>query len=227
MYRSSEPNHDYTLSDMQKRFRKIETDLIEQGIKLYPPTTSGERARTLWRRIKEQLLRGAAVEVTASSLKLKWHREELRRARMVLIDMELIKSRADGRYVLGQLGPFSRIDELIRDQYFDLKLLEDVVIDIVAITRKSKTQERGSPSSASQNWALQIAHRHVATSPDSPALEGQSGPIWRAPRFPLLTPSGHAEPRAKPCAHRKDDRTLLSKTAGPERHNRKRVSLSG
>jgi len=136
---------------MQKRFRKIEADLVDQGIKFYPPTTAGECARTLWRRIKQRLLRGAAVEITASALKLDWHREELRRARTILIGMELLRPRADGRYMLGRLGPFSRIDELIRDQYFDLKLLEDVVVALSAIAGKSKTHERPRPPSASQN----------------------------------------------------------------------------
>ena len=65
--------------------------------------------------------------------------------------MELIKPRADGRYVLGQLGPFSRIDDLIRDQYLDLKLLEDVVLALSAIGGKSKTHERPRPSSTSQD----------------------------------------------------------------------------
>jgi hypothetical protein len=65
--------------------------------------------------------------------------------------MELIKPRADGCYVLGPLGPFSKIDELIRDQYLDLKLLEEVVVALAGITGKSKTHERPRPSSASQN----------------------------------------------------------------------------
>ncbi len=145
---------EFGLSEMLERHRKIESDLLDQGIKLYPPTTAGERARTLWRHIKGQLLSGAAVEITASALRLDWHREELRRARMILIDMELIKPRADGRYVLGRLGPFSRIDELIRDQYLDLKLMEEVVVALSAITSiatKSKTHERPGPSSASQS----------------------------------------------------------------------------
>ena len=142
---------DFGLTEVQARHRKIEADLLDQKIRFYPPTTAGERARTLWRHIKGRLLRGAAVEITASSLKLDWHREELRRARTILISMELIKPRADGRYVLGPLGPFSMIDELIRDQYFDLKLLEDVVVALSAITGKSKTHERPRPSSASQN----------------------------------------------------------------------------
>jgi hypothetical protein len=124
---------------MHARHRKIEADLVDQEIKFYPPTTAGERARTLWRQIKERLLGGAAVEPTASALKLDWHREELRRARAILIEMGLVRPTADGRYVLGHLGPFSRIDELIRDEFFWLKQLEMVVVATAAIT-KSKTQ---------------------------------------------------------------------------------------
>ena len=136
---------DFGLSAMQERHRKIEADLLDQKIKLYPASTAGERARSLWRHIKQRLLRGAAVEMTASALKLDWHREELRRARAILIGMELIKLRADGRYVLGRLGPFSRIDELIRDQYFDLKLLEDVRRRSQRDYRKVKNPGKASP----------------------------------------------------------------------------------
>ena len=179
-------DHVHTLSDMQKRFRTIEADLTDQGIKFYPPTTAGERARTLWRHVKQRLLRGAAVEITVSSLKLDLHREELRRARTILTDMELIKPRADGRYVLGRLGPFSKIDELIRDEYLDLKLAEEVVVALSAIMRKSKTHERPRPSSASQNWALgkrprghvaATPHNHLATTPKAlpvSALKGKA-----------------------------------------------------
>ena len=59
---------------------------------------------------------------------------------MILVDMGLIKPTADGRFVLGPLGPHSRIDELIRDQFFDFKLLEGVVVELSAIMQKSKTQ---------------------------------------------------------------------------------------
>jgi hypothetical protein len=85
---------------MRGEICKIKTDLRDQRIKLYPLTTAGERARTLWRRIKLALLRGAAVELTISALKLDWHREELMRAKSILIDMELIRPRVDGYYLL-------------------------------------------------------------------------------------------------------------------------------
>ena len=138
-------------SRIPRSLREIEADLHDQGIKTYPPTLAGERARMLWRLIRPLLLRGAAVEIRASALKLDWHREELRRAKAILIDMELIKPRADGRYVLGQLGPLSRIDELIRDEFFLLKLAEAAVVALSAIMPKSKTHERPRPSSASHN----------------------------------------------------------------------------
>ena len=93
------------------------------------------------------------MEITASALKLDWHREELRRAKTILVEMELIKPSADGRYVLGPLGPFSKIDELIRDEYFFLRLAHEAVVALSALTPKSKTQERPCPSSASQRLA--------------------------------------------------------------------------
>ena len=128
------------LAEAREMIRGVEADLHDQEIKLYPSTKTGERARSLWRKIKPRLLRGGAVEITTSVLRLKLHREELRRARTILVDMGLIKPTADGRFVLGPLGPHSRIDELIRDQFFDLKLLEGVVVGLSAIMQKSKTQ---------------------------------------------------------------------------------------
>jgi hypothetical protein len=140
-----------SLSDIRGRHRKIYADLLDQKIKLYHATTVGERARALWRLINQRLLHGEGVEITVSALKLDWHREELRRAKAVLADMQLIEERADGRYLLGPLGPFSKIDELIRDQHLDLKLLERAVVAIAAITAKSKTRRRRRPPASSQN----------------------------------------------------------------------------
>lgn len=48
--------------------RQIETSLLDQGIKLFPPTGSGERARSLWLQIKPRLLRGAPVDISISAL---------------------------------------------------------------------------------------------------------------------------------------------------------------
>jgi hypothetical protein len=150
--RSSRFDSKQSLSDMRGEICKIKTDLRDQRIKLYPLTTAGERARTLWRRIKLALLRGAAVELTISALKLDWHREELRRAKSILIDMELIRPRVDGYYLLGRLGPYSKIDEVLRDEFFFLKLAEEVLLALNAIMPKSKTHERPGPPSASQNF---------------------------------------------------------------------------
>lgn len=144
------PDYDKFCFETKEQLRKIEADLLDQNVKLYPATEAGERARTLWRRIKQQLLRGTAVDITASALKLNWHREELRRARAVLIDMELIKLRGDGRYVVGRLGPFSNIDELIRDEYLFLRLAHEAVVALSAPLPKSKTHKRPRQSSASQ-----------------------------------------------------------------------------
>ena len=135
----TEPDYGRFLSDTKNQLQKIAADLLDQEIKLYPATRAGGHARSLWRQIKERLLRGAAVEITASALKLDWHREELRRAKAVLITMELIKPRGDGLYVLGSLGPFSRIDELIREEFFWLTQLEMVVVAIAAITKSTSS----------------------------------------------------------------------------------------
>ena len=148
MLRDSRRN--WGISEMHEQFRKIEADLRDQNIKFYPHGRSGESARSLWQLIKQPLLRGASVEITTSALKLDWHREDLRRARAVLIDMELIKPRADGRYVLGQLGPFSKIDELIRDEFLFLKLAEAAVVALSAIMPKSKTHKKPRPFSVTK-----------------------------------------------------------------------------
>jgi hypothetical protein len=139
------------ISEIRDQIRKVEADLRDQGIKTYPAGTSGERARCLWLLIKQPLLRGVAVELNVSALSLDWHREELRRAKAILIDLELIRPSVDGRYLLGRLGPFSKIDELIRDEFFFLKLAEAVVVGLSCMMPKSKTHERPGAASASQN----------------------------------------------------------------------------
>jgi hypothetical protein len=151
MLNTSKLDTPVSLSEIGKQTRKIKVDLLDQGIMLFPTTRTGERARSLWLQIKPRLLRGDAVEITTSALKLTCHREELKRARMILLDMGLIKPRDDGRYVLGRLGPFSKIDELLRDEFFFLKLAEAALIALRAIMPKSKTHETPRPSSASQN----------------------------------------------------------------------------
>jgi len=126
------------IAKSRAEIRDIGDDLLGQGVKLYPATETGRRARFIWQRIKSQLIRGGAVQVTVSALSLGLHREELRRAKMVLVEMGLIKPRGDGLYVLGSLGPCPRIDELIREDFFILKSVEEVVVALAAIT-KSKT----------------------------------------------------------------------------------------
>jgi hypothetical protein len=148
MSESSNDDYGRFLTDTKKQLRKLEADLLDQGIKFYPGTKAGDRARTLWLLIKLRLLRGVPIRITISALGLDWHREELKRARSILVEMELIKRRDDGGYVLGPLGPYSRIDEVIREEFFVLKLLEDAVIAVCSIT-KSKTREEARPSQAS------------------------------------------------------------------------------
>jgi hypothetical protein len=126
------------MADSRSKIREIEANLTDQGIKLFPATKTGERAQLLWLRLKPQLLRGDAVETTVSALHLDLHREELKRARVVLVEMGLIKPRVDGRYVLGSLGPCGRIDELIRDEFLNLKLLESLVILLASIGERPK-----------------------------------------------------------------------------------------
>jgi hypothetical protein len=64
------------------RFRQLEADLADQGLALFPSTAVGQRAHSLWLRIRTQ---------------------------EVLVEMGLIRSRPDGRY---SLGSYDRLDEL-------------------------------------------------------------------------------------------------------------------
>jgi hypothetical protein len=63
------------------------------------------------------------------------HREELRRARNVLIEMELIKRRTDGLHVLGH---YDSLDEELRERFSELKMVEDVMITLSGLMNKVK-----------------------------------------------------------------------------------------
>jgi hypothetical protein len=127
------------MTDLRYKIRELEADLHQQGVKLFPNTRAGHDAQVLWRKIKQHLFRGGAVQITASSLKLTLHREELRRARNVLVDMELIKRRPDGLYVLGR---YDWLDEEVRDRFSELKVLEEVMVAFASLMPKSKTLKR-------------------------------------------------------------------------------------
>jgi hypothetical protein len=126
-----------SLSTAREKVRQLEADLVDQGIKLFPNTQVGQRAHSLWGKIKLHLLRGGSVDVRCSTLKLAWHREELRRARSLLVGLQLIRPRSDGLYVLGQYDP---LDELARERFLDLKLLEGLLVGLSGFMAKSKTQ---------------------------------------------------------------------------------------
>lgn len=135
-----------SVAEVQAKTCEIEADLLDQGIEVYPATPTGDRARELWIKIRPELIRGGGVKVTISALGLGWHREQLKRARATLIDMGLIKPRTDGRYVLGPQRRHSRVDDLIREEFFALKLLVGVLIALEALAGKSKTQGKRSCS---------------------------------------------------------------------------------
>ena len=122
-----------------KTVQQLEADLLGQGLSLFPATKAGIQAQRLWKKVKLDIGRGLAIEVTVSALGLDWHRQELKRARDILVEMGLIWQRADGRYVLGQ---YDQLDELVRDKFLDLKLLEEVAVSLGRLMHKSKTQKR-------------------------------------------------------------------------------------
>jgi hypothetical protein len=123
-------------AQMRDRIRQVEADLYEEGVKLFPSTRAGHHAQLLWRKVKQHLLRGGAVQITASVLKLEWHREELKRARNVLIEMELIRQRTDGIYVLGR---YDWLDEEVRERFSELKVVEELLVALSSVGAKSKT----------------------------------------------------------------------------------------
>lgn len=100
--------------ELCKQIRELEANLREQGITLFPLSRDGHRAHLLWQKINQHLFRGGAVQITAGVLNLAWHRQQLKRARQVLVEMELIKRRSDGLYVL---GCYDSLDEEVRQRF--------------------------------------------------------------------------------------------------------------
>jgi len=140
-------NDDSSIRELRQAIRQAKADLLDQGLKLFPSTRTGHHAQLLWRKVKQHLFRGGAVQITTSSLKLGLHREELRRARNVLVDMELIKRRPDGLYVLGR---YDWLDEEVRDRFFDLMLVKSLLVSLSAFLPKSKIHTARARSRASQ-----------------------------------------------------------------------------
>jgi hypothetical protein len=130
----------FATATARQMVRQVEADLMDQGIALFPSTAAGRRAQALWYKIKPHLLRGGSVDITPSTLDLDWHRQELKRARDVLVTMGLIRRRRDDFYVLGRYDP---IDDSVRDRFLELKLLERLMVGLSALTSKSKTRKEG------------------------------------------------------------------------------------
>jgi hypothetical protein len=119
--------------------KKIEDDLRDQGVSLFPPSMDGARATYLWHRVKVPLVRGNAIEITKSALRLDWHREQLRRAKATLLRMGLIKPTRDGRFVCGTRGPLAETDDDIREQFFCMRLLQEAAKALGELFAMSKT----------------------------------------------------------------------------------------
>jgi hypothetical protein len=135
-------------ADLRGQVKQVEADLADQGIKLFPNTKVGQRAYSLWLKIRTQLVRGGAVQITPSALGLNWQRQEMNPPRHELVEMALIRRRADGLYVI---GPHDPLDEPVRDRFAELKALEQVMVGLSGLMPKSKTQNRKTDSRASQS----------------------------------------------------------------------------
>jgi hypothetical protein len=132
---SDQSQPDLCLSDLRERIGQIEADLHDQGVKLFPDTRAGQHAQHVWLRTRKHLVRGGAVQMTASVLKVGWHREELRRARNVLVEMDLIRRRIDGLYALGR---YDWLDEEVRDRFSELKVVEEVLVALSSLVSQVK-----------------------------------------------------------------------------------------
>jgi hypothetical protein len=75
------------LAEPWEKTRQFEAELLQDGVKPYPISQSGLDAYNLWKLIKSRLFRGLSLELSPTELKLSWHRQRLKRARCVLMDM--------------------------------------------------------------------------------------------------------------------------------------------
>jgi hypothetical protein len=112
---------------MREGLKRLEVDLADQGVALFASTAVGHRAYVLWRRLRQHLLHGGSVQITPSALGLTWHRQELKRARDVLVEMGL--------------GRYDPLDELARERFLEVKLVEGVLAALGGLMGKSNTRK--------------------------------------------------------------------------------------
>ena len=116
--------------------QRVEADLLEEGVKPFPISQAGLSAYHLWNFIKQRLFRGVSLELTPTELKLAWHRQQLKRARGVLLDMGLIRQTEDDRYVLDR---YSFMDDLTREELLNVHLMREANLILGRLMPKSKT----------------------------------------------------------------------------------------
>jgi hypothetical protein len=125
--------------EVRNNIREVRGDLTNHGLKLFPATQAGLHAHLLWCHIRQRLFLGGTIGITLSALQLRWHRQELKRARDILVEMELIRPRPDGLYVLGR---YARLDDEVRERFVELRAIEKVMVSFDGIMGKSKTHRR-------------------------------------------------------------------------------------
>jgi hypothetical protein len=126
------------MTHLHAKIRQLEVDLTAQGLKVFPSTKVGRRAHHLWLKLRPHFLRGGSAQITPMAVGLTWHRQELARARDVLVEMALIRRRQDGLYVVGRYDP---LDELARERFLEVKLAEGVLVAFGSLVPKSKTRK--------------------------------------------------------------------------------------
>jgi len=134
------------LAKHSRNIRQAEADLLREGVKPFPITQPGLDAYKLWHLIKPRLLRGLSLELTPTNLRVDWHRQKLKRARDVLVDLELIRPTQNGSYVLGR---YSRLDDLTREGLLDVHIVREVHLILGTLLKKSKIQSKPAHSCAS------------------------------------------------------------------------------
>jgi len=130
------------LAEHSKSIQQAEADLLREGVKPFPITQPGLDAYKLWHLIKQRLLRGLSLELTPTKLRLDWHRQKLKRARDVLVDLELIRQTQNGRYVLGR---YNRLDDIMREDLLSVHAAREVWLMMGRLIQSQKPRrKRGS-----------------------------------------------------------------------------------
>ena len=86
----------------------------EFKVGLFPRGKVGHHALILWNQIRGPLLRGDTIQISVKVLGLKMHRQQLKRARDAMIEIDLIRPTGKDHY---RLGRYDACEELVRQEF--------------------------------------------------------------------------------------------------------------